>query len=216
MLKAVLFDFDGVIARSEELHMKTFLDLLEPYDIEVSKKRWWTEFSGTGSRHIFNVLVKENNLPEDPANLVEKRKKIYQDEVMKGGLKEVEGIKEFLQALHAKGIKTAVVSGSHRANVLTAIEILDLPKFDAIVCGDDLLDRKPSPVPFLHAVKLLAVKPEECVAFEDSLSGMISVKAANLPLICVYAHPDLDQSRCDLKIKDYLKLKITDLERLLA
>src|SRR5271157_5219902 len=117
MLEAVLFDFDGVVVQSERLHMRTFLELLAPYGVTVDEKRWYREFAGTGSRHIFEVLVKENGIPEDVDRLVERRKRIYEERVRAGELKETPGIRQFLEYLRSKKMKIAIVSGSHSSNV---------------------------------------------------------------------------------------------------
>src|SRR5512135_1401387 len=105
MIKAVLFDFDGVVVRSEPLHKKTFLELLSPYKVEVSDERWYKEFAGTGSRHIFEVLVKEHGIREDVGSLVERRKRLYESYLRKGALKAMPGVKAFLRALREDGIK---------------------------------------------------------------------------------------------------------------
>jgi len=186
MLRAVLFDFDGVVVQSEALHMETFMELLAPYGVSVSEERWYREFAGTGSRHIFEVLCSEFRLPADVDALVEKRKKLYEARVRSGSLKEMPGIRDFLALLRGRGLGTAIVSGSHRTNVAAALSMLHLGGFfDFIVSGDDLKERKPDPAPFLHAAKKLGILPSECVAVEDSLSGSRSALAAGMRLVVV-------------------------------
>ncbi len=209
MIKAVLFDFDGVVVQSEPLHKKTFMELLSPYGVEVSDERWYREFAGTGSRHIFEVLVREYGIGEDPALLVEKRKAAYERYVRGGALKETPGIREFLEMLRERGIKTAIVSGSHRTNVQAALETLGLGGyFDLIVSGDDMKLRKPDPGPFLAAASRLGLRPDECVGIEDSRSGILSVKAAGMRLVCVQSHPAVDTSLCAMRIRDFRGLRL--------
>ncbi|VVC02903.1 Phosphoglycolate phosphatase [Candidatus Bilamarchaeum dharawalense] len=180
----MLFDFDGVIVQSEPLHRKTFLDLLRPYQVDVSTERWYREFAGTGSRHIFEVLVKEHSINENVDVLVAKRKKNYEEAVQKGELKQTPGVEKFLALLKRKKIKTAIVSGSHRTNVQAALKFFNLAEFfDIIVSGDDLEKRKPDPEPFLYAARKLGLKPDECIAIEDSFSGAEAVIAAGMKLI---------------------------------
>ncbi|MFH0738197.1 MAG: HAD family phosphatase [Candidatus Micrarchaeota archaeon] len=203
MIKGVLFDFDGVIVRSEPLHRETFLELLSPYGITVSEERWYREFAGTGSRHIFEVLIRENGLGLDVGGLVERRKRIYEERVRSGRLEEMPGIKGFLGALKSRGIKTAIVSGSHRTNVQAALDTLGIGPFELIVSGDDVLERKPDPGPFLHAAKSLGIKPAECLAFEDSVSGCVAVRRAGMRLIIVDSPATRHAGRSDLVIKDF-------------
>src|SRR5271157_1691746 len=104
MLKAVLFDFDGVIVRSEALHMRTFLELLAPYGVKVSTERWYREFAGTGSRHIFERLTAEYGIEEDVDSLVERRKEKYESIVRAGGLSETPGVRHLLASLKGNGV----------------------------------------------------------------------------------------------------------------
>lgn len=205
MIKAVLFDFDGVVVQSEPLHMKTFLQLLAPYGVNVSEKRWYQEFAGTGSRHIFEVLVKEHNLALDVDELVAKRKKIYETHVRAGELKEVPGVRTFLSMIRKRKLKTAIVSGSHRTNVELAISILKLESFfDLIVSGDDMKVRKPDPGPFLYAAEKLGLNPQQCIVIEDSAAGCEAAKRAGMRLIVVKSPAGVYKD--DLVIKDFEEL----------
>jgi HAD superfamily hydrolase (TIGR01509 family) len=204
MLKAVLFDFDGVVVRSEPLHRRTFLEILAPYGVDVPEERWYREFAGTGSRHIFEVLLKEYSIDEDLDEMVERRKRIYEDRVRKGELEMTPGVRGFLEALRAAGVRAAVVSGSHRTNVELALSVFGLGGyFELIVSGDDIRSRKPEPGPFLYAAGKLGVSPSECVVIEDSRSGMMAARAAGMGLVCVQSHPSLDTSGCSMMIKDF-------------
>jgi HAD superfamily hydrolase (TIGR01509 family) len=183
MVSAVLFDFDGVVVQSERLHMKTFLELLAPYGVKVSEERWYREFAGTGSRSIFERLVEEFRIDSSVDELVERRKKLYERCVRSGALKETPGVRDFLEALQAEGIKTAIVSGSHRTNVAAALSFFGLGRyFDLIVSGDESPSRKPEPGPFLHAAKKLGVRPEDCLVIEDSVAGCEAARRAGMNL----------------------------------
>ncbi len=204
MIRGVLFDFDGVVVQSEGLHKETFMGLLAPYGVSVSEERWYREFAGTGSRHIFEVLVKENGIRADVGLLVEQRKRIYEARVRHGALKETPGVRGFLAFLRGKGIKAAIVSGSHRSNVDAALSVLGLEGlFDAMVTGDDLLERKPDPAPFLHAARKLGLKPSECVAVEDSVPGCASARAAGMRLVVVRSPASKDLYGYDAIIADF-------------
>jgi HAD superfamily hydrolase (TIGR01509 family) len=204
MIKAILFDFDGVVVQSELLHKETFLELLSPYGVQVTDERWYREFAGTGSRHIFEVLVKEHGIDERPDDLVARRKNIYEAKVRSGRLKETKGVREFLEKTRARGIKTAIVSGSHRTNVQISLEVLGLGQyFDVIVSGDDLKERKPDPKPFLVAAEKLGVKPSECVVFEDSLAGSEAARRAGAKLIVLDSPIGRAIAGSDLLIRDF-------------
>jgi HAD superfamily hydrolase (TIGR01509 family) len=188
MIKAILFDFDGVVVQSELLHKETFLELLSPYGVKVTDERWYREFAGTGSRHIFEVLAREHGINENLDDLVARRKKAYEARVRSGRLKETPGVREFLEKARAMGIKTAIVSGSHRTNVQAALEVLGLGRyFDLIVSGDDLTERKPDPKPFLVAAEKLGFLPGECLVIEDSFAGAEAARRAGARLIIIHS-----------------------------
>lgn len=204
MIKAVLFDFDGVVVQSEGLHRETFMEMLASYGVTVSDERWYREFAGTGSRHIFEVLVAENGIETDIDSLVERRKKIYEARVRAGALKETPGVRGFVAFLRKKGIRTAIVSGSHSSNVAAALSVLRLEGlFEVIVSGDDLKERKPAPAPYLFAAKKLGMEPSECLAIEDSVSGCASVKAAGMRLVVVRSPASKDLYGYDAIIDDF-------------
>ncbi|MCI0504281.1 HAD family phosphatase [Candidatus Micrarchaeota archaeon] len=216
MIRAVLFDFDGVVVRSEPLHKQTFLDLLSPYGVSVPEKRWYREFAGTGSRHIFEVLVKEHALSLDVGALVERRKKAYEARVRAGELGEMPGVRDFISLLNGRGIRTAIVSGSHRTNVKAALDTLELGGFfELIVSGDDLHERKPDPGPFLHAAKKLGFPPSECLVIEDSHSGCEAARRAGMKLAWLRPPVEMPNQAADIVISDFSGENLAALVRLL-
>ena len=209
MIRAVLFDFDGVVVQSEALHMKTFLELLAPHGVKVSEKRWYREFAGTGSRHIFEVLVRENGIPEDVGALVERRKKLYEGYVRGGALKETPGVRGFLSELRKRNIACAIVSGSHRTNVKLALSLLKLEQyFSLIVSGDDLEKRKPDPEPFLHAARRLHVPLSECLVIEDSLPGCEAAKRAGMRFVAMKSPASEALNGYDAMINDFTEFPL--------
>jgi HAD superfamily hydrolase (TIGR01509 family) len=204
MPPCVLFDFDGVVVQSELLHKETFMELLAPYGVSVDIGRWYREFAGTGSRHIFEVLVKERGIKADVDAMVEERKRLYEARVRSGHLKLTPGAREFLSSLRSNGVKTAIVSGSHRTNVKAALETLELSGFfDIIVSGDDMQERKPDPAPYLRAAKMLSISPGDCVVIEDSVAGCEAARRAGMKLI-VMESPALPYvGKYDIEIKDF-------------
>jgi HAD superfamily hydrolase (TIGR01509 family) len=88
------------------------------------------------------------------------------------------GAKELLKDLRRRGIKTALVTMSLRSMALQVVDAIDFEAFDVVVAGDDVIHGKPHAEPYLKAAQLLGVHPAECVAFEDSISGILSAEAA--------------------------------------
>ncbi len=208
MIKAVLFDFDGVIVNSEPVHFRTFMEFIGPLGIEVDEKRWYSEFAGTGSKNIFTVLLGEAGITDEKTidGYVEKRRIAYGELIKKGEVKKKGGIKEFLETLKERNMKTAVVSGGHRENIGIALSVIGLRGyFDIIMGSGDYEKRKPYPDAFLTAAEKLGVKPEECVAIEDSFSGFKAAKGAGMKVIIMEspAVESIDKTKVEAIIKDF-------------
>ncbi|MBU0591180.1 HAD family phosphatase [Candidatus Micrarchaeota archaeon] len=203
MLKAVLFDFDGVIVDSEKIHKKTFMDLLKQFGVNVTKKKWYEEFAGTGSRKIFERLVRDHDLNTDVDDLVTRRQMLFLEYVKKGKVKPISGLKPLLLFLHEKGIRMAIVSGGHRDYIELLVDMLGIQHyFELIVSASDITARKPNPEVFLHAARKMNISPQDCVVFEDSYSGCKAAKAAGMKLVWLQPHKSMEAPDCDLIIED--------------
>jgi HAD superfamily hydrolase (TIGR01509 family) len=88
------------------------------------------------------------------------------------------GAESLLRTLKKRRIKTALVTMSMRRTALQVVEAIPFNAFDVVVAGDDVVHGKPHAEPYVKAATLLGVKPEECVAFEDSITGLLSAEAA--------------------------------------
>ena len=120
------------------------------------------------------------------------------------------GSLELLDGLRARGVKVGLVSMTVARCILTGAARLGiLNRFDAIVCGDMVLRRKPAPDPYLRAAELLGIDPAHCVAVEDSPTGIASAKAAGCHVIA-YTGCDIvqDVSAADEVIDSFVGLEL--------
>jgi len=204
MIKAILFDFDGVIVDSERIHMQTFAEILS---LDVPENRWYKEFAGTGSRRIIVKLMEEHSLKGNPDELVEKRRALFRQYLEK--IQPVPGLKEFLESTPQK---KAIVSGGHRSYIEVLLDMLEIREFFGfILSAEDTPYRKPDPKPFLMAAEALGVKPEECLVIEDSYSGCEGARRAGMKLAWLRPHPSMNPPDCDLVINDFTDPKLKKL-----
>ncbi len=108
-----------------------------------------------------------------------------------GGLVWRPGAMELLHAVRAAGIPTALVTSTGRRLVEVALETLGRDSFDAVVCGDEVKAPKPDPAPYRTAAELLGVPITDCVAIEDSPTGLASAVAAGAAVLAVPAELEL-------------------------
>jgi len=184
MIKAVIFDMDGVIVDSEPINYEVIRIAFEKAGVKISKKEFIEEWvvKGTGSREA----IKRHDIKMSLEDLQKIKKKIYLD-VLKRKVKLKPDAKRTIINLHKK-YKLALASQGHRYNVDIIVKKFKLSKFfQAIIGKQDVNKGKPNPEIFLKASKELKVKPEECLVIEDTEKGIIAAKRAGM--ICI-AVPD--------------------------
>jgi len=183
-IQAILFDMDGVLCDSEAFIAAAAAQMLkETYGIHPTRSDF-ALFIGMGEDRFiggtaekFGVKV---TLPRDK----DRTYAIYLD-LIKGKLEPLHGVKEFIEDARQRGLKLAIASSADDIKVLGNLLEIGLPfeLFDAIVCGKDVVYKKPAPDIFLLASEKLGVDPRHAIVAEDALSGVqAAVSAGCLPL----------------------------------
>jgi HAD superfamily hydrolase (TIGR01509 family) len=173
---AVLWDMDGTLIDSEPYWMKS------EGAFARANNSPWSEQDGLNlvgmSLYDSSKIIKEKVGSDlEPEQIIEQ----LTDEVTAQLKQEIlwrPGAKELLMLLRRKKVKTALVTMSMHRMAKQVVDSIGFDAFDVIVAGDDVIHGKPHPEAYLKAADLLGVKPEECVAFEDSISGLRSAEAA--------------------------------------
>ncbi len=217
MLKAVIFDMDGVLVDSEplaDLHFSKFLN--DQFSINVEPD-FFQRFRGSSSKHFWEIIIKEFNLNATYESISEIARPRYLDFLKKSDLKAIPGIKELIESLLKAHIKIAVASSASHNRIKTILEIIKLSdKFEIIISADHIKNSKPHPEIYLIAAKTLGVNPKEAVAIEDATNGVKSAKAAGMKVIAFKdpAHSIQDLSEADLVIKNFSELNLSKLRNL--
>lgn len=182
--KAVLWDMDGTLIDSEPYWMLSEARLAKQYG------GTWTEkdalqLIGNDLFHSSDFLRNQFGIEDMNTREVIDRLTGEVIEQLKTKLPWRPGALELLVELKKAGIKTALVTMSMRTMALTVAEQIDFQAFDVVVAGDDVTHGKPHPEPYLSAAELLGVAPADCLAFEDSPTGLASAEAAGCHAIGV-------------------------------
>lgn len=175
--KAVLWDMDGTLVDSEPYWLLSESALAADYG------KTWTQ--DNGHELIGKSLYDSSEILKTRLNIkdlsIEEIIDRMTDDVI-GNLRTKlpwrPGALEALMLLKQAGIKTALVTMSMRRMALAVVEAIDFQAFDVVVAGDDVQFGKPHPEPYEKAARLLGFEPNECVAFEDSVTGLTSAEAA--------------------------------------
>jgi len=184
MIKAVIFDLDGVIINSEPLHDESTAIVLQKNGISISEKER-KQFLGLNDKEIFSQVVKENKLKKTPEDLIQEREKVYFDLIKKKGLELFPGVLEAIQKF-SKRYKLAITTSSEKSKVDFTLKKFNLSQyFPIIITGEDITKGKPDPEPYIKTIKQLGVKSKECLVIEDSINGMKSALDAGCFCIAV-------------------------------
>jgi beta-phosphoglucomutase len=190
MIRAVVFDFDGVIANSEPLHFRAFRDVLASEGITLAEAEYYERYLGYNDARAFGEIGAERGYRWDDraiANLIA-RKAVVTEELEQHGTILFPGAREAIEHL-ARLCPLAIASGALRSEIDRTLERERLKAhFTVIVSADDGGASKPAPDPYLRAVERLsetatgpeALRPSDCVAVEDSPWGLESARAAGL------------------------------------
>ena len=203
MIKAVIFDLDGVLVTTDELHFTAWKALADKLGINDFTKADNVRQRGVSRMASLEVVLEKTDRAfseEEKLTLAEEKNEIYVRSL--SSLSEADvlsGANEFIDYLKSKGIKTAV--GSASKNTPLILEKTKLAnKFDAVSCGLDTTKSKPDPEVFLIAAKKLGVAPCDCVVVEDSDAGIEASKTGGMYAIAVGAAEY--NPKADVAIKD--------------
>ena len=180
-IKCVIFDMDGVIIDSEEIHKKAYYETFNALNVEVSDTLY-KSFTGSSTINAFQRLVAHFNLKNDPEKLVlDKRRRYVNFFENDPNLNLVAGVEEIIKYFYKKGIVLILASSSAMINIDRVFNRFNLNiYFTAKVSGADLKESKPNPEIFNKAAILGNIPKENCVVIEDSDNGIMAANDANI------------------------------------
>lgn len=188
MIKALIFDFDGLILDTETPEFRAWQAIYGEHGVEMPIEQWGRIIGGLGQSH-FDAAVHLAELTSGGANaaLMRGRHRSTSDELIRSQPVRP-GVLDLLTEARLRRMGLAVASSSPHAWVDTHLTRLGLfDRFDHIICADDVPAgrTKPHPDLFLKAMETLGVRADEAVAFEDSPNGVKAARAAGLFVVAV-------------------------------
>lgn len=183
MIKAILWDHDGVLVDTETFFFERTRSVFAGAGLALTAELWASQYLGEG-RTSKEIALSLGGHPDKILQVINERNDRYRM-VLRQPPPFRPMVRETFAALYGK-VKMALVTDSHRDQLqLIHGRSGFLGFFDAVVSGDDSPHSKPHPAPYVAAVKALDVDPKECIAVEDTPKGLASARAAGVPCVAV-------------------------------
>ncbi len=224
-LQAIVFDFDGVIANSEPLHLLAFQQALADDGVELSASDYYAHYLGYDDVGMFEALGRDRGLAMEGGRVAElvARKGDRMQHLLRSGSVLFPGALEFIKEAAAE-VPIAIASGAMRHEIDEIIDAAGVAKlFATIVAAGDTPESKPSPAPYRLAFEQLrartgrALDPRRSVAIEDSRWGLESARGAGLRLVGVTSsYPAAELSNAELVVNGLGSLTLPALDKLCA
>ena len=181
MLKAILFDMDGVIVDTEPLHKKAYFLMFKYYNIDVSE-RLFESYTGQSTINVCKQLCTAFSLEIPSETLMAKKREYFKDLFFNDpSLKLIDGVLELIKNYYQNGLTLVLASSASMLTINNVFTRFELDQyFKAKISGADLKASKPHPEIFEKAAELAGFLRSECLVIEDSTNGIKAAHAASI------------------------------------
>lgn len=193
-LQAIVFDFDGVIADSERLHLRSYQEILVPEGVTISTEDYLQKYLGYDDVGVFKAVGKDFGLPMDDqrvTNLIARKGERYESLAAAGEML-FPGAADFIRSAVSAGVPIAIASGALTHEIEDVLERAGIRALFPVIVGADQTERsKPHPDPYRTAFARLRAHCRRdlvawrSVAIEDSRWGLVSARGADLRCVAV-------------------------------
>jgi beta-phosphoglucomutase len=214
VIKACIFDLDGVIVDTAHYHFLAWKRLAKELGIELSEEQN-EKLKGVSRMQSLEIILTLGGISlstHEKELLANKKNSWFVDYVERMAPEEIfPGVKQLIQDLRAAGIKTGLASSSKNAK--TVIQLLHIQHaFDVVVDGNMIVHSKPHPEIFLLTASKLGVDPKDCLVFEDAAAGVEAAIAAGMKCVGIGSPTELDDA--DLILPKTGAFKMSTLKQL--
>lgn len=192
MIKAIIFDFDGVLFDTEPLHFAMFQAVFQAEGITLSPELYHAKYVGLTDEACFRAVMNDHERTEVSsatlARLVSNKTDLMQ-RALRERLPRLSGVREFVSDAHVSQ-RLAIASGALLQEIVLCLELAGMmPMFEHITAAQDVRQGKPDPEPYLHALAALdrrsTVRGDECLVIEDTPHGIEAAHKAGMRCIAV-------------------------------
>jgi len=226
MLRAVIFDFNGVLIDDEPIHLEMFQKVLKDEGLSLNKKDYYEHYLGFDDRGCFKAFYKQigHILSDTTLEDLIQRKAHYYRESIENRMVVFPGVQQLIPDLSSQ-IPLAIASGALRSEIELILDKIHLRKcFRGIVSAEDVNEGKPNPEIFNKALALLnqvaadgSIDSSKCLAIEDSREGIRAAHGARLKCLAVTnSHSENELSEADAVVHSLEQVNLNYLQKLLT
>jgi beta-phosphoglucomutase len=220
IVKVIIFDFDGVVADTEPLHLRAFQTILAEIGVMLTVEEYYSDYLGYDDRGCFAAALAAHGRPTEADiidQLVARKASAYLTQITQH-LTIFPGVREFVREA-AKKRRLAIASGALRHEIAFILDQAGIRKeFEHITSAEDVRHGKPHPEPYLHALAALnqehaSVAAHDCLVIEDSIPGIQAARAAGMKVLAVAnTHTLQDLHEADAVAESLVGLNLEELE----
>ncbi len=225
MLKAIIFDFNGVILDDEPLHFQSMRDTVADIGIQITREEYWSRYLPLDDAACLETICRSRNRTLDPSErqrLLELKALGYR-KLLQGRVPVFPGAAEFIQAAAAR-YPLALASGARRDEIESALQAAGLAGFFSVVAGaEDFVRGKPHPECYVFTLGMLnrklngkaPIRPHECLVIEDSVGGVRGAREAGMVCLALTNTYDRESLGAANRVVSSLReVRVEDLESL--
>ncbi len=209
MIKAVLFDMDGVIVDTEPLHGRAYQAMFKEVGIPVTKSLYET-FTGQSTLEICRQLCELYQLDKSPESLVQIKREAFKSIFRTdNNLEMIPGVLDLIKEYHQNGLTLILASSASMNTINFVFDRFKLdPFFKAKLSGADLKASKPHPEIFINAAKASGFDKKQCIVIEDSTNGIAAAHAAEIYCVAFKSphSKNQDYSLANIIIDDFKEI----------
>ncbi len=210
--KAVIFDLDGTLIDNNAYHIEAWKVFYNNIGREFTMDEYTNRMNGRINRDIFNFIFDRPLTSEEIDKYTYEKEKLYR-ELYAPYIKPIPGLLTLLQQLKDAAIPMAIATSGWPVNIAFMFEHIAIKDyFNDVIDATLVTNSKPDPEIFLKAAAAVSADPANCIAFEDSVAGVRSAKAAGMKVIALTTtHTKQDLAQADKIIADYTEIDLNDL-----
>ena len=213
--EAIIFDLDGTLVDNNAYHIEAFKAFYHKIGKPFSLDEYKQHINGRVNREIFDYVFNTTLSPEQSEAYSNEKEALYR-ELYASHIKPVDGLIDFLEELEKAKVPKAIATSGIVPNINFMFDHVPIKNyFYSVIDSTQITQGKPHPEIFLKAAISVNAVPSNCIAFEDSVAGIRSAKAAGMKVVALTTtHTAEDMQNADLVIKDYTEISLAKLRAL--